>query len=496
MKKKNILVDLKPALDGYAGIPQESRLLFSGLKHLDEGFSVDGLLQHGSGFLNSSHIDKTSPLNDKIIKDSKTVVSFCRNGVKTYIPGLPKSSQRYLALQELRWRSLRNQSVKMGVFQTDLFDDFIWRHLFGKTLPITDKKLVTASRFRIISHSRKQFHQVGLSSFNRHIKPRYMQLETGDYDFLLAQTPFPARVSKRTKLVIRYHDAFPVLMPHTISDVSFHQASHYMALKQNVKDGALFACVSEATRADLVKMFPEVERRSVTIPNLVSNDYHPRNSPKSRVRNIITNRASDNEGYLPDGNDISFGNDEDSDDYLLMVSTLEPRKNHQLLISAWERLRSSDMPNLKLILVGGQGWNFEPILDLIRPWMRRKQLYHLTNVATEELAVLYSHAAATICPSLAEGFDYSGIEAMRSGGLVISSDIPVHREIYGDGSAYFTPYSVTEAVDTISRVLAPDAQKERTAILQMATGISERYTAKNITPQWLNFFSNPASINK
>ena len=41
-----ILVDLKPALDGYAGIPQECRLLFKGLSQMD-GFEVEGLIQHG-----------------------------------------------------------------------------------------------------------------------------------------------------------------------------------------------------------------------------------------------------------------------------------------------------------------------------------------------------------------------------------------------------------------------------------------------------------------
>lgn len=53
MQKIKLLVDLKPALDGFAGIPQETRLLFSNLRKLDEPFLSDGLLQHGSGYLTS-----------------------------------------------------------------------------------------------------------------------------------------------------------------------------------------------------------------------------------------------------------------------------------------------------------------------------------------------------------------------------------------------------------------------------------------------------------
>ena len=68
------------------------------------------------------------------------------------------------------------------------------------------------------------------------------------FDVMLVETPFPGRVSPRTRMVVRYHDAIPLLMPHTIKDRGYHRAAHYQALLRNVRDGAWFACVSEATR--------------------------------------------------------------------------------------------------------------------------------------------------------------------------------------------------------------------------------------------------------
>ncbi len=84
----------------------------------------------------------------------------------------------------------------------------------------------------------------------------YPRLDTTDFDVMIAETPYPATVAKNTKLIIRYHDAIPLLMPHTISDRRFHQAFHYRALRKNVESGAWFVCVSDATRKDLPVVLP------------------------------------------------------------------------------------------------------------------------------------------------------------------------------------------------------------------------------------------------
>jgi len=86
---------------------------------------------------------------------------------------------------------------------------------------------------------------------------------------MIAETPYPGRVAPNTQMVVRYHDAIPLLLPHTIADRSYHQSSHYQALDRNVRDGAWFACVSDSTRRDLVSIYPAAEERSVTIHNMV-----------------------------------------------------------------------------------------------------------------------------------------------------------------------------------------------------------------------------------
>lgn len=292
-------------------------------------------------------------------------------------------------------------------------------------------------------------------------------------------------------MIVRYHDAVPVLLPHTINDKAFHQASHFYSLQQNVKSNAWFSCVSEATRNDLLKIFPEAESRSSVIHNIVSGEYFDDDAPKGLVVQIIGNRLASVAEFETN---IGRIRSEDSKsqrqefDYLLMVSTLEPRKNHMLLLSAWEHLKYTSMPNLKLVIVGSAGWDSSSILRGFKPWAERGDLFYLNDVPSAELRVLYKHAAATICPSVAEGFDYSGVEAMRSGGMVISSDIPVHREIYRDASEYFSPYSTEDAFMVIRRVLSEGGNPVRERLKAEARKVSENYTPRSILPQWEEFF--------
>ncbi len=492
MRKVRILVDLKPAMDGHAGIPQESRLLFAGLRRMREEFETEGLLQDGSRHVPDGGTRAPARPHEKIFRNSRIVAALGASPRARGRIGLSRRMRRFLAHARLSWRVMRRRPVEMGTFDPLRFEDFLWRHVFARTLPVSEKELVTSARFRVIEHSRHAFHLAMLRAARGGLGACHPLLDAGGYDFLLAQTPFPARLTGGARLVVRYHDAIPVFMPHTIADVGFHQAMHAQALKLNMESGALFACTSETTRQVLLEMFPEAEDRTHAIPNMVSDAFHPVSASAAQIARIIVSRMEGGEGEecAEGGARVALRENEGGEmRFLLMVSTLEPRKNHELLISAWERLRLSRMPGLKLVLVGNRGWECDSILRRMRPWVRRGELFHLTGVAVDELRALYSHAVATICPSLDEGFGYPGVEAMMCNGLVIASDIPVHREIYGAGSAYFDPYDVNDAVETIGAMLSDDeAARERREALR-AAGIAQcrRYLPENVMPLWRGF---------
>ena len=136
-------------------------------------------------------------------------------------------------------RQLLGDREELTRFDATHFKDFVWRALFARTLHSADFEAVTSANFRIARLPWTAMHRCALNTrkMGHMIYPR---LDTSDFDVMIAETPYPGRVSSRTRLVVRYHDAIPLLMPHTIADKEYHQASHYHALKNNVDCGAHF----------------------------------------------------------------------------------------------------------------------------------------------------------------------------------------------------------------------------------------------------------------
>jgi hypothetical protein len=116
----------------------------------------------------------------------------------------------------------------------------------------------------------------------------------------------------------------------------------------------------------------------------------------------------------------------------------------------------------------------------------------LEDVLAEELRVLYAQARLTVCPSFGEGFDFSGIEAMRSGGAVAASDIPVHREVFGDAAEYFNPYSVDALAHAIESVIDPARRDRREELAAKGAIVAARYSHDAILPKWQSFLRQEA----
>ncbi len=480
-----VLLEMRPALDGHAGIPQETRLLFRGLRQLPQIEPI-GLIQHhsyvlGRGLPPEGKRRDRLPVHKQLDRLSRVVISLEQ-----------RLGNPYLAGTQLVLRQMVGAREKLDHFDPSHFRDFIWRALFGRTLHADDFPRVTSAQFRTTRVPWKVMHFAALVT-RKFGYAMYPRLDTSGIDVMIAETPYPGRVAPGTQLVVRYHDAIPVLMPHTISDKALHQARHFRALQRNVIDGAWFACVSDATRHDLLSLFPEAQERAVTIPNMISPNYFRDDSAPEVVPGIIRNRRNPIVGDQPRSSETQL---DAAPRYLLMVSTIEPRKNHTTLLSAWERLRASTEPNLKLVLVGALGWHYKEIIKKFVPWIERGELFLLDDVPSNELRHLYRHATATICPSLGEGFDFSGVESMRCGSPVIASDIAVHREVFSQAAEYFSPYDSPDAAKAIERVIAPGRERYRDQLILSGAEHATRYTADRILPLWDQFLRDRSTATK
>ncbi len=143
-----------------------------------------------------------------------------------------------------------------------------------------------------------------------------------------------------------------------------------------------------------------------------------------------------------------------TDPYLLHVGTLQPRKNIPFLVKALAKIRR---PNLKLILVGGKGWNYDEIYSAVEKYGLKKQVDFRGFVTDTELPLWYNAAAATIFPSLYEGFGLPVLEAMACGSPVIAANTSAIPEVAGQAALLYEPDDLTELIDHIA-ILLDDPQ--------------------------------------
>jgi hypothetical protein len=365
--------------------------------------------------------------------------------------------------------------VQLDRLDVEMLWNVAWRLLFHRTLSPQDIPLVQNGKFLLSNLSDGMIYARALT--NR----LPFELDTRGYDFLIVEGPRPFRMSPETRQIVRYHDMIPVLQPDTRPNPLVIQC-HHRAIRHSPKR-AFFVCSSEPTRDDLTRVHPELRARTATIPCTVSDAFQP-DPQENLVRSIINLRASGASGTA------SIEPLAETFRYLMVVSTLEPRKNFVDLIQSFSalkrrpanRLRLSD---LKLLIVGSPGWNYEPILAAMREPIERGALVHLEKVSADELRVLYTHAEALVFPSYSEGFGLPPLEAMRCDAPVIASDIAVHRWVLGDAALYCNPYDVTSIASAIERLVASDESVAlRAELIARGRERLELYRTDRCSRQW------------
>lgn len=117
--------------------------------------------------------------------------------------------------------------------------------------------------------------------------------------------------------------------------------------------------------------------------------------------------------------------------YFLAVSTIEPRKNYALLLRVWQHfVATMGAAAPHLVIVGSPGNEAGSILaPLESDSALASRVHHVVGLSSPALASLLLGAAGMLCPSLAEGFGLSLLEASAMGVPAIATDIPAHREV-------------------------------------------------------------------
>ncbi len=145
--------------------------------------------------------------------------------------------------------------------------------------------------------------------------------------------------------------------------------------------------------------------------------------------------------------------------YVLVVGTVEPRKNHRVLLDAFERVWAVD-PQVALVIVGRAGWNNDETIERLRHHPRAGRGVHwYEGVGDQLLATLYRHADVVAVPSVTEGFGLPVIESLCAGVPVLSSTGGALPEAGGDLVDYADPADPSAWAAELDRLLHDDEHR-------------------------------------
>ena len=219
-------------------------------------------------------------------------------------------------------------------------------------------------------------------------------------------------------------------------------------IRPSLRRAEALLCVSEATRCDLVRLFPRAEPIASVIPLAAAARFARPVEPAQLER-----------------------------PYVLAVGTLEPRKNLARLVAAFAALPDELRTGHQLALVGPEGWDVDEILRAAAA--SPEDVRVLGHVDEDRLHALYAGAACFAYPSLYEGFGLPVLEAMAAGAPVVTSTASSLPEVAGDAGLLADPRDVRSIRDALAAVLGDPgrAQALRAAGRERAAGFSWARTA-------------------
>lgn len=233
---------------------------------------------------------------------------------------------------------------------------------------------------------------------------------------------FLYREKKRTgvKVLNFAYDIIPVKFPHYYPSGKFDLFSVYFATMGWTAD--MVICISQCTARDLGQFLDEV------------------GVPRPPMTVVRLGDALPVEGTMQPSAEVS---ELLKEPFLLAVSTIEIRKNHETLYRAFLRLIESGLEVPKLVFVGMMGWRVDDFVFSLRNDPRvADRIVILDHVSDADLSTLYRTCLFTLYPSLYEGWGLPVAESLSYGKFCLASNAASIPEIAGDIIDYADPWNV------------------------------------------------------
>lgn len=274
-----------------------------------------------------------------------------------------------------------------------------------------------------------------------------------DWKYKDLQFLYAAKRRNNFKVLGMCYDVIPVKFPHLFYGDVASAFTHYFADLAWCADEVF--CISECTKTDLTSLLVELG-----IP-----------SPKMTVIKLgcelpaVSHQRSDEVKLLENSR------------FIMMVSTIERRKNHEVLYRAYTRLIDKGFKDLPiLVFVGMLGWGVNDLLSDLQLDSRIKPYIRILNHVTDgDLIWLYQNSLFTVFPSLYEGWGIPVAESLAAGKFCLASNAASIPEVGGDLVEYIDPWDLPAWVERLEWYFSHP---------QELTARNERCSKEYITPTW------------
>lgn len=238
------------------------------------------------------------------------------------------------------------------------------------------------------------------------------------------------------KAVLTVHDLIYKLFPQHHKRLNYWFLNAAMPIFVRQADAII--AISETTKRDLILHYKTPPEKITVIYEAAAPHFTP--STPQQIAAVCQRYT------LPEK-------------YLLVVGTIEPRKNYTRLLDAMLEVRK-DQPDLHLVVVGNKGWLYEPFFQRIEDLNARQWVIFPGYVSDDALPAIYAGATALVMPSVYEGFGLPILEAMACGTPVISSHAASLPELGGTAAQYFDPADTGSMSEAIQSVLADESLRQ------------------------------------
>ncbi|MEQ1886118.1 MAG: glycosyltransferase family 1 protein [Bryobacteraceae bacterium] len=257
------------------------------------------------------------------------------------------------------------------------------------------------------------------------------------------------RAPRRAKLTATLHDLTTWIMPgmHAAANI---QADQSFAENIITRAEGLIA-VSENTRQDAIRVLGIPPNKITTIHSGVAPEYFDaKPTPRSRP-------------------------------YVLFVGTIEPRKNLDTLLDAWQMIREGTRREYDLVVAGPKGWGPEATYARVQA-----AATYLGYVPESQMPGLFAGATLFVYPSFYEGFGFPVVQALAAKVPVVTSNTSCLPEVARDGAALVDPKSPVELARAIERLL--ESPSDRAKLAGYGRASAERFRWEKCAERSLEFF--------